>query len=157
MKPILIVENNTNPLRENVKVSGGKKEYLLGGIFTEFGVKNRNERIYTAEKFIPCLKELNERINTMGVVYGEFDHPDVFDTSLSRSSHIVRNVKFVKEANRVEGQIKLLNTYWGKEAKALVEDNLKKAAPMDALLATEEGLTSPGFGFCASSEKGGSN
>ena len=123
MKPILIVENNTNPLKESISNQNGKKEYVLGGIFTEFDKKNRNERIYTAEKFIPCLQELNERINTMGVVYGEFDHPDVFDTSLSRSSHIVRNVKYVKEANRVEGQIKLLNTYWGKEAKALVEDN----------------------------------
>ena len=122
MKPILIVENNTNPLKENVKVSGGKKEYVLGGIFTEFGVKNRNERIYTAEKFIPCLKELNERINTMGVVYGEFDHPDVFDTSLSRASHIIRKANFVKESNRVEGEIKLLNTYWGREAQSLVED-----------------------------------
>ena len=123
MKPILIVENNTNPLRENVQISGGKKEYLLGGIFTEFGVKNRNERIYTAEKFIPCLQELNERINTMGVVYGEFDHPDVFDTSLSRASHIIKSARYVKESNRVEGQIKLLNTYWGKEAKSLVEDS----------------------------------
>ena len=123
MKPILIVENNTTPLRENVQISGGKKEYLLGGIFTEFGVKNRNERIYTAEKFIPCLQELNERINTMGVVYGEFDHPDVFDTSLSRASHIIKSASYVKESNRVEGQIKLLNTYWGKEAKSLVEDN----------------------------------
>jgi len=123
MKPILIVENNTTPLRENVQISGGKKEYLLGGIFTEFGVKNRNERIYTAEKFIPCLQELNERINTMGVVYGEFDHPDVFDTSLSRASHIIKSARYVKESNRVEGQIKLLNTYWGKEAKSLVEDS----------------------------------
>ena len=123
MKPILIVENNTNPLKENVQVSGGKKEYVLGGIFTEFGVKNRNERIYTAEKFIPCLQELNERINTMGVVYGEFDHPDVFDTSLSRASHIIKKANFVRESNRVEGEIKLLNTYWGKEAKSLVDDN----------------------------------
>jgi hypothetical protein len=123
MKPILIVENNTNPLKENVQVSGGKKEYVLGGIFTEFGVKNRNERIYTADKFIPCLQELNERINTMGVVYGEFDHPDVFDTSLSRASHIIKRANFIKESNRVEGEIKLLNTYWGKEAKSLVDDN----------------------------------
>jgi len=122
MKPILIVENNTTPLKESVQVSGGKKDYVLGGIFTEFGVKNRNERIYTAEKFIPCLKELNERINTMGVVYGEFDHPDVFDTSLSRASHIIRKANFVKESNRVEGEIKLLNTYWGREAQSLVED-----------------------------------
>jgi hypothetical protein len=123
MKPILIVENNTNPLMESVTNQSGKKEYVLGGIFTEFDKKNRNERIYTAEKFIPCLQELNERIKTMGVVYGEFDHPDVFDTSLSRASHTIRNVRYVKESNRVEGQIKLLGTYWGKEAKSLVDDN----------------------------------
>jgi len=123
MKPILIVENNTNPLKESVSNQNGKKEYVLGGVFTEFDKKNRNERIYTAEKFIPCLQELNERIKTMGVVYGEFDHPDVFDTSLSRASHIIRRVNYVKESNRIEGQIKLLDTYWGKEAKSLVEDN----------------------------------
>jgi hypothetical protein len=122
MKPILIVENNTNPLKENIKISGGKKEYVLGGVFTQFNVKNRNERIYTADKFLPCLKELNERITTMGVVYGEFDHPDVFDTSLSRASHIIRKAYHVKEGNRVDGEIKLLNTYWGKEARSLVED-----------------------------------
>ncbi len=123
MKPVLIVENNTSPLRMNENAEGAsKKDYVLGGIFTEFGVKNRNERIYTADKFIPCLDELNERINTMGVVYGEFDHPDVFDTSLSRSSHLIQKAFYVKESNRVDGQIRLLNTYWGKEAKALVDD-----------------------------------
>jgi len=122
MKPVLIVENNTSPLSMNESSLGGKKDYILGGIFTEFGVKNRNERIYTADKFVPCLDELNERINTMGVVYGEFDHPDVFDTSLSRASHLIQKAFFVKESNRVDGQIKLLNTYWGKEAKSLVDD-----------------------------------
>jgi hypothetical protein len=98
-KPILIVENNTTPLVENVL--GSKKDYVLGGVFTEFGVKNRNERIYTSDKFIPCLEELNQRISDMGVVYGEFDHPDVFDTSLSRSSHIIKKAHYVKEHNRV--------------------------------------------------------
>lgn len=124
MKPVLIVENNTNPLSlsENAIATSGKKDYVLGGIFTEFGIKNRNERIYSADKFIPCLDELNERISTMGVVYGEFDHPDVFDTSLSRASHIIKSTTYVKESNRVEGQIKLLNTYWGKEAQSLVDD-----------------------------------
>ena len=120
MKPVLIVENNTSPLKMNESVDS--KGYVLGGVFTEFGVKNRNERIYTADRFIPCLQELNERISTMGVVYGEFDHPDVFDTSLSRASHLIQKAFFVKENNRVDGQIRLLNTYWGKEAKALVDD-----------------------------------
>ena len=121
MKPVLIIENNTNPLRMNEGVDS-RKDYLLGGTFTEFMVKNRNERVYTPERFLPCLEELNSRITTMGVVYGEFDHPDVFDTSLSRASHLIKTAYYVKEKNVVEGQIKLLNTYWGKEAKALVDD-----------------------------------
>ena len=120
MKQVLIVENSVNSLM--VKENKGDQKYLLGGVFTEFDVKNRNERIYTADRFLPCLEELNERIQTMGVVYGEFDHPDVFDTSLSRASHIITKASFIKESNRVEGEIKLLNTYWGKEAKALVND-----------------------------------
>ena len=121
MKPVLIIENSQNSLiRENN--GSTKKDYILGGTFTEFGVKNRNERIYTAEKFLPALQELNERMNSLGVVYGEFDHPDVFDTSLSRASHIITKANYVKESNLVNGEIRLLNTYWGKESKALVDD-----------------------------------
>jgi hypothetical protein len=120
MKPVLIVENSTSSLiRES---ADAKNKYVLGGIFTEFGVKNRNERIYTADKFVPALNELNERMNSLGAVYGEFDHPDVFDTSLSRASHIITKANYVKESNLVSGEIRLLNTYWGKEAKALVDD-----------------------------------
>jgi len=121
MKPVLIVENSTNSLiRENN--GSGKKDYIMNGTFTEFGVKNRNERVYTADKFLPALQELNERMSTLGAVYGEFDHPDVFDTSLSRASHIITKATYVKESNLVSGEIKLLNTYWGKEAKSLVDD-----------------------------------
>ena len=96
--------------------------YKRVSIFKEFDVMNRNERIYTSEKFIPCLEELNTRMASLGVVYGEFDHPDVFDTSLSRASHTIRSASYVKEHNRVDGEIRLLSTYWGKEAKSLVND-----------------------------------
>jgi hypothetical protein len=119
MKPVLIVENSTNSL---IKESVAKNDYILGGIFTEFGVKNRNERIYTADKFLPALQEMNERMSGLGAVYGEFDHPDVFDTSLSRASHIITKANYVQESNHVAGEIRLLSTYWGKEAKALVDD-----------------------------------
>ena len=120
MKPVLIVENSTNSLiRENSSTNG---KYVLGGTFTEFGVKNRNERIYTADKFLPALNELNERMSSLGAVYGEFDHPDVFDTSLARASHIIKKAEYIKEQNIVSGEIQLLSTYWGKEAKALVDD-----------------------------------
>ena len=120
MKPVLIIENTTSSLiREN---NSNKKDYVMGGTFTEFGVKNRNERIYTADKFLPALNEMNDRMGSLGAVYGEFDHPDVFDTSLSRASHIITKAEYVQEKNIVAGEIKLLSTYWGKEAKALVDD-----------------------------------
>ena len=122
MKPIMIIENNNTPLvYEEFVTAANKRAFLLGGIFTEFDIKNRNERVYTANKFLPCLTELNERITKLGV-YGEFDHPDVFDTSLQRASHLVKEAVFNQEANRIEGKIQLLSTYWGKEARALVED-----------------------------------
>jgi hypothetical protein len=125
--PVLIIEHCTSglkPINESVStsISNTKKEYLLGGVFTEFNIVNRNERIYTADKFLPHVSELLERKKTMGVIYGEFDHPDVFDTSLSRVSHTVENVFYVKEKNRVDGEIRLLSTHWGREAKALVDD-----------------------------------
>jgi len=120
MKPVLIVENSTNSLVRESAV--GKKDYVMSGTFTEFGVKNRNERIYTADKFLPALQEMNERMSNLGVVYGEFDHPDVFDTSLSRASHVITKANYVAESNLVAGEIRLLSTYWGKEAKSLVDD-----------------------------------
>jgi len=124
IKNVLIVENSINGLKKvNESLApSGKKQYILGGIFTEFNVKNRNDRIYQADKFLPHLKELLERKKTLGVVYGEFDHPDVFDTSLARVSHTVEDARYIKESNRIDGEIKLLNTHWGKEAQSLVDD-----------------------------------
>jgi len=122
MKPVLIVEHcmdGLKPLNEHVQKKG---DYILGGTFTEFNIKNRNDRIYTADKFLPHLDELLSRKSQLGVVYGEFDHPDVFDTSLSRVSHTIEKAYYVKETNVVKGEIRLLNTHWGKEAKALVDD-----------------------------------
>jgi hypothetical protein len=46
----------------------------------------------------------------------------IFDTSLSRASHIITKAEFVSEKNLVAGEIKLLSTYWGKESKALIDD-----------------------------------
>ena len=125
MKPVLIVEHCMDGLKLNEQAAAqkpDKREYILGGTFTEFNIKNRNDRIYTAEKFLPHLQELMNRKTQMGVVYGEFDHPDVFDTSLSRVSHTIESTSFIKETNVVKGEIRLLNTHWGKEAKALVDD-----------------------------------
>ena len=63
IKNVLIVENSINGLKKvNEAVApSGKRQYILGGIFTEFNVKNRNDRIYQADRFLPHLDELLER------------------------------------------------------------------------------------------------
>ena len=123
IKPVLIMESNQNGITLNESASDKKTDkFILSGIFTEFDIKNRNDRIYTSEKFIPHLQEFNERVRVLGAVYGEFDHPDVFDTSLTRVSHTVHSMVHNESANRIDGSIRLLNTPNGKTAKALVLD-----------------------------------
>ena len=124
-KPVLIVEHSTSGLEkinESVNVKG-EKQYLMSGNFTKFSVKNRNERIYEAAGFLPHMNELLQRKAELGVVYGEMDHPDVFDTSMTKISHTIETLVYNQPSNSVDGQIRLLNTKYGKEAKALVDDN----------------------------------
>lgn len=122
-KPVLIVENCLNGLKINENASEKKSDkIILEGIFTEFDVRNRNDRIYTSDRFLPHLEELKNRMNSFGIVYGEFDHPDVFDTALSRVSHTIESITFNQSDNRIDGSIRLLNTHYGKEAQSLVLD-----------------------------------
>lgn len=122
MKQVLIIENCTSSLiKENS--SNPEDKYVMSGIFTEFDVLNRNERIYTAEKFLPALDEMKTRLNDFGVVYGELDHPQVFDTSIARTSHIITKANYLSGKNAVHGEIRLLTTTCGKEARSLVDDN----------------------------------
>jgi len=123
MKPVLIMESNLSGLMLNEGASEIKRDkFILSGIFTEFDIKNRNERIYTKDRFLPHLYEMQGRIKSLGVVYGEFDHPDVFDTSLTRVSHLIQSATYNESKNRIDGSIRLLNTPNGKTAKELVLD-----------------------------------
>jgi hypothetical protein len=96
----------------------------VGGIFTEFDVVNENNRIYSSNEFIPHLKAMNEKKEKLGVLYGEFDHPADFETSLKTASHVIEKAEFNKTGNNVLGEIRLLSTFWGKEAQAIVNDEL---------------------------------
>lgn len=125
MKPVLIFENASDSLKPIVENNQTNKDsYTMGGIFTELGVKNRNDRVYTEQGFLPALGELNERMSTLGVVYGEFDHPENFDTSLAKASHFIKTIGYEKESKQVKGSIRLLSTTLGREAKAIINDGL---------------------------------
>jgi hypothetical protein len=116
-KPVLILERYENPIAVD------KKSYIMSGILTVFDEENLNKRIYTAPKFLPCLEDFQSRIKLKNGVLGELDHPDTFDTSIKRVSHTVREASYIKERNRVEGKIKVLDTVYGKDVKALINED----------------------------------
>ena len=99
------------------------KQIIYYLVFSQSDIVNRNSRIYTADEYVPHVEKMMEK-KSWGVIYGEYDHPDVFDVSMKCVSHTVENAFFNKEKNRVDGDIRLLNTHYGKDAKALLDDGL---------------------------------
>ena len=113
---LLVLERSTNQLHINNE-SG---EYILEGIFGEIGVKNKNNRIYDENEYVPQIKSLQEKIKG-GKLLGELDHPSSFDISLKNASHVIENLEYDQNTKQVKGRIRLLNTTAGREAKALVD------------------------------------
>ena len=119
-KNVLIVENSTESLIK--EQSQNTSKILLSGIFTEFDVENRNKRFYKADNFVPCMEALLEKKKMLGVLYGEFDHPDVFDIAGKNISHAIESLTHNENSNRIDGSIAILSTHWGKEARAIIND-----------------------------------
>jgi hypothetical protein len=100
--------------------SGEEKDYVLEGVFGQIDQKNRNNRIYTEDEYVPQIEALQQKISSSKLL-GELDHPTQFDTSLKNVSHIVEELYYDKDTKEVRGRIRLLDTDAGRQAKALVD------------------------------------
>ena len=102
-KTVLIIEKNQNSLQIN---EGNEKldflkEYrtkykdglVVGGIFTEFDITNRNNRVYTAQDFVPCMNKMMEKKKSLGILFGEYNHPEGFDININQVSHCIVDLK----------------------------------------------------------------
>lgn len=118
--------NNNNVLMilersgSNLEVNKGSGEYVLEGIFAQFGVENNNNRIYEEKEYLPHLDYLKKKISENRLL-GELDHPDKFDISLQKVSHLIEDVKYDPKKRQIIGRIKLLDTPSGQIAKNLVD------------------------------------
>ena len=119
-KKLLILERSQSNLVQNTTGDGS---IVLEGVFTEFGVKNKNNRIYEEKEVLPHINELKEKVKT-GKLLGELDHPKDFDISLSNVSHVVESLEYDQQKKQVIGRIRLLNTSKGKEAQSLIKDGI---------------------------------
>ena len=114
---LLIVEMSSSQLSV---ASTENKEYILEGIFGEIDTKNKNNRIYTEDEYVPQIQALQDKIKSSKLL-GELDHPQQFDISLKSVSHIIEELYYDKDSKHVKGKIRLLDTDAGRQAKALVD------------------------------------
>ena len=114
---LLIVEMSSSELSV---AQNDNKDYILEGIFGEIDTKNKNNRIYTEDEYVPQIQALQDKIKSSKLL-GELDHPQQFDVSLKNVSHIIEELFYDKESKQVKGRIKLLDTDAGRQAKALVD------------------------------------
>lgn len=115
--PYLILERSS----QNLKTIGDSKKTILEGIFAEFGVENRNGRIYTEEQYLKHIEYLKKDVAN-GSLLGELDHPDRYEVSLGNASHRIIELWYEPKTRQVKGRIEILeNTPKGQIAKALLD------------------------------------
>lgn len=117
-KIVMICENHSD-----FKINKEGKDYVLEGVLAELGIENGNGRIYEEKEYLPHLEYLKKRIEK-GNLLGELDHPEKFDISLQKVSHMIEHLEYNPDKRQVRGRIRLLNTDAGKNAKAMIDDGV---------------------------------
>ena len=116
-KTVLILERSSTNLK---KVSQDGRT-MLEGVFAEFGVENRNGRVYEENEYLPHLEYLQKDIKT-GNLLGELDHPERFEVSLGNVSHKISELWYDQGKRQVLGRVEILDgTPKGQIAKSLLD------------------------------------
>jgi len=116
-KNLLILERSSQNLQKITR--NGKT--MLEGVFAEFGIENRNGRIYEEKEYLPHLEYLKKDIDN-GNLLGELDHPERFEVALGSVSHRVNELWYDSEKRQILGRIEILEgTPKGQIAKSLLE------------------------------------
>jgi len=118
-KLVLILERSS----EKLGITKEGNEIVLEGIFAQFGVVNNNDRIYEENEYLPHLDYLQKKIKDNRLL-GELDHPEKFDISLSKVSHVIEKLDYDKDKRQLVGRVRLLDTPSGRIAKELVESGV---------------------------------
>jgi hypothetical protein len=115
-KLLMILERSSSTLQKITK--NGKT--ILEGVFAEFGVENRNGRIYEEKEYLPHLEYLKKDISNNNLL-GELDHPERFEVALGNVSHRISELWYDQQKRQVLGRIEVLDTPKGQIAKSLLE------------------------------------
>lgn len=132
-KNVVIFENRKIPMtrvvNESLESSSSEaKEYVFEGVCAVFEGKNNNSRYYDRTEYLRLIEALQPEIEQNSLA-GSLDHPDddedsekdIFTPKMKDLSHLITKLWYKPETDEVWVRIKLLDTEWGKNAKACVD------------------------------------
>lgn len=99
---------------ENIEGKG----LVLRGLFIQGDVKNHNGRVYPREEIERAVASINEKINKVGPVIGELDHPDGLGINMRNASHVI--TKMWMEGSNGFGEMRVMNEGEGRKVYGLV-------------------------------------
>lgn len=85
-----------------------------------FGYMNKNNRIYSVKSY--DWNEIKQRSNN-GTLLGEMGNVNSFDVSLTKVSHVIKNIEVYQDG--IIGEVYILDTERGKELKTLIDSGVK--------------------------------
>ena len=138
---VFVVEGIDSPIMPDSAVQT-EKLYEYTAIVAKFGITNENGRSYQREDYINQIPYLKEKISKK-MLMGELDHPQNYDTSLKNVSHQITDIWYDSADDTVKVRLKLLNTFYGRIAKSLIDDGVQiSISSRSAGKVSEDGVVS---------------
>ena len=122
--------------------NSGSKNYYIQGPFMQWGIPNRNGRLYPEDVMKSAVGKYIEELVSKNRAVGTLGHEDSPKISENKISHIISELRF--EGNDVWGKAKVLETASGKELKALIEGGVSfgcSSRALGSLVQTKEGYS----------------
>lgn len=114
----------------------GSKNYYIQGPFMQWGIKNRNGRVYPKEVMESAVNKYIDELVSKNRAVGTLGHEESPKISEHKISHVVKELKF--EGNDVYGKALVLDTNSGKELKALIDGGVSFGCSSRALGSLKE-------------------
>ena len=120
---------------------GGKKNYVIEGVFLQSNLKNRNGRVYPKEVMKKEVERYIKEYVEQNRALGELGHPDGPTVNLDRVSHMITSLK--EDGDNYIGRAKIMNTPMGNIVKSLIDEGAKlgvSSRGMGSLKMNEDGI-----------------
>ena len=122
------------------EASGSGKQYYIKGPFLQAEIKNKNGRIYPAHIMEREVARYTKDLIEQKRALGELGHPETPAINLDRVSHLI--IELTKDGNDYLGKAKILDTNYGKQVKAFIDEGVTfgvSSRGLGSLTSTPEG------------------